>query len=344
MTLLRYPESDRLKALDARLHGHDEYLTDRNLTMIKKLLFTLIGCLVALVLVMVGTYYYFQFSLKELTPEERAKLPGEFVQLDDGVVSYYWKGTENRDIVVLVHGLSTPKFVWDGNVDALTAAGKRVLVYDHLGRGFSDRPDIVYDGELYIRELSNLLDALHVTQPVTLVGYSMGGGNVIGFAARYPERVKKLILIAPAGYVPSYEGLAALIFAPGLGEWLMTMVGKKEMLADILEAVEAGKARPDMVEKFEEQFQYRGYLDSILSTMRNYPMYDLSKEYEKVGRLGIPTFAIWGVDDQVVPFSTAENVKKAIPHIKVFPVDGAGHSVTYAESEKVNEILVGLMK
>ena len=113
---------------------------------------------------MAVTYFYFQFSLKELTPEERAKFPGEFVKLEDGVVSYYWKGPENGNIVVLVHGLSTPKFVWDGNVDALVGAGKRVLVYDHLGRGFSDRPDIVYDGELYIRELSNLLEALHVTQ------------------------------------------------------------------------------------------------------------------------------------------------------------------------------------
>jgi len=306
-------------------------------------MWALIGCIVVLILFMAGSYFYFQFNLKELTPEVRAKLPGKFVQLKDGVVSYYWKGPDNGDIVVLVHGLSTPKFVWDGNVDALVAAGKRVLVYDHLGRGFSDRPDIVYDGDLYIRELLNLLDALHVTQPVNLVGYSKGGGNVIGFAAQYPERVKKLILIAPAGYVPSYEGLAALIFAPGLGEWLMTMVGKKQMLADIVEAVEAGKASPDMIEKFEEQFQYRGYLDSILSTMRNYPMYDLSEPYEKVGSLGIPCFAIWGIDDQVVPFSTSENVKKAIPHIKIFPIEGAGHSVTYAEAAKVNKILIDLL-
>jgi pimeloyl-ACP methyl ester carboxylesterase len=314
------------------------------MTVIKKLFIILTGCVAVLILVMLGTYFYFQFNLKTLTPEERAKFPGEYIQLEDGVISYYWKGPENGDIVVLVHGLSTPKFVWDGNVDALVAAGKRVLVYDHLGRGFSDRPDIVYDGDLYTRELSNLLSALQVTQPVNLVGYSMGGGNVVGFAARYPKKVKKLILIAPAGYVPSYEGLAALIFAPGLGEWLMAMVGKKEMLADIVEAVEAGKARPDMIEKFEEQFQYRGYLDSILSTMRNYPMYDLSEDYEKVGRSRIPTFAIWGTDDQVVPYSTSENVKKAIPHISIFPIEGAGHSVTYAETEKVNKILLKLLR
>ncbi|MBW2176020.1 MAG: alpha/beta hydrolase, partial [Deltaproteobacteria bacterium] len=286
----------------------------------------------------------FQFRLKVLTPEVRANLPGEFVQLEDGVISYYWKGPENGDIVVLVHGLSTPKFVWDGNVEALTAAGNRVLAYDHYGRGFSDRPDIIYDSDLYARELLNLLVALHVTQPVTLVGYSMGGGNVIGFASRYPERVKKLVLIAPAGYVPEYTGLASLVLVPGLGDWLMAMLGKKNVMADIRREVDAGSARADMVEKFEEQFQYRGYLDSILSTMRYYPMNDLSEEYEKVGRLKIPTYAIWGTDDQVVPFSGSDEVRKAIPHVKILPVKGAGHSVTYARAEQVNEILIELLK
>jgi len=115
------------------------------------------------------------------------------------------------------------------------------------------------------------------------------------------------------------------------------------MMADIVEAVEAGKASPDMIEEFEAQFQYRGYLESLLSTMRNYPMYNLSEPSAKVGCLGIPCFALWGVDDQVVPFSTSENVKQAIPHIKIFPIEEAGHSVTYAEATKVNKILIDLL-
>ena len=57
--------------------------------MIKMVLLTLAGCLALLILFMVGSYFYFQFNLKELTPEVRATLPGEFVQLEDGVVSYY---------------------------------------------------------------------------------------------------------------------------------------------------------------------------------------------------------------------------------------------------------------
>jgi hypothetical protein len=62
------------------------------MTVIKKLFIILTGCVAALILVMLGTYLYFQFSLKPLTPEVRAKLPGEFIELEDGVISYYWKG------------------------------------------------------------------------------------------------------------------------------------------------------------------------------------------------------------------------------------------------------------
>jgi hypothetical protein len=78
-----------------------------------------------------GILFYFQFGFKELTPEVRAKYPGDYVQLDDGVVSYYWKGPENGDIVVLVYGLSTPKFMREGNVDVLVAAVNwgRSLIY-----------------------------------------------------------------------------------------------------------------------------------------------------------------------------------------------------------------------
>ncbi len=304
----------------------------------------IVGIIILILVVMIASYFVTVGKLEKMTPEIRKGYPGNSIMLADGVISYYWKGPEDGNIVVLVHGLSTPKFVWDGNVDALTTAGNRVLAFDHLGRGFSDRPDIKYDADHYDRELLGLLDALKVKTPVNLVGYSMGGGNVVGFAARHPSRVNKLILIAPAGYVPKYSGLAALVLIPGLGDWLMTMLGKDAMLDAIRKEVSEGRAMPNMVEQFELQFKYRGYLPSILSTMRHYPMYDLSSDYEKVGKLGIPTFAIWGTEDSIVPFEGVEKVKKAIPQVKVFPIEGAEHSVTFARAAEVNRVLIEVLK
>ncbi len=247
-------------------------------------------------------------------------------------------------IVVLVAGLSTPQFVWDNNVDVLAQAGYRVLTFDHFGRGYSDRPDVIYDREHYNRELLELLNALGLKQPVILVGYSMGGGNVICFSATYPKRVKKLILIAPAGYIPEYSGLASLVLLPVLGDWLMTMLGKDAMLEEIRKDVAAGNGTPNMVQKFEERFQYKGYLPAILSTMRNYPMYDLSKDYEKVGTLGIPTYAIWGTEDKTVPYSGVQKVKGAIPQSEMFIITGGRHSITYANAVKINELILNIIK
>lgn len=300
----------------------------------------LIGLPFLLVLLMVISYFLSQSKLKELTPEIRATLGGESIELEDGVISYYWRGPEDGEVVVLVHGLSTPKFVWNGNVDALALEGYRVLAFDHYGRGFSDRPETKYDSDFYIREILNLLKGLSITEPVTFVGYSMGGGNVISFSAKYPERVKKIIQIAPAGFIPKYSGTAALVLIPVIGDYFMAIMGKEAMLSDIRREVESGNAPADMVELFEEQFKYKGYLPAILSTMRHYPLYNLSKEYETVGKSGIPVYAIWGTDDQVVPFEGSEKVKKAIPHVKIFPVSGANHSVTYARAEEVNRLML----
>lgn len=309
-----------------------------------KILFVVLVLVVGVVIVgMFVTYQLKQGDSVELDSAARAQLPDSFIELEDGVLSYYLRGPEDGEKVVLVHGFSTPKFVWDNNIDVLTGAGYRVLAYDHYGRGFSDRPKITYDQDLYTRELLNLLDALAITEPVTLIGYSMGGGNVIGFAARYPQRVKKLILIAPVGNMPKPSGLMSLGSLPFIGEWLMNVVYREALLDGIRMDEEAGNGTPHMLQNFSAQLHFKGYTDALLSTLRNYPMADLSADYAKVGALGIPVYAIWGTADSTVPFSGAELAKLEIPHLEVFPVEGAEHSVTYSRADLVNSILLDVL-
>ena len=93
-----------------------------------------------------------------------------------GLVRYEWTGPEKGPVVVLVHGFSIPRFVFHRNVDALAQAGYRVLTYDHLGRGESDRPPGPYNADFYDQELLGLLTTLQVKTPIYLLGYSMGGG------------------------------------------------------------------------------------------------------------------------------------------------------------------------
>jgi len=65
----------------------------------------------------------------------------------------------------------------------------RVLRYDLYGRGFSDRPDTVYNQTCFDKQLCELLTALGNDKPINLIGLSMGGAIAIGFADKHPELV-----------------------------------------------------------------------------------------------------------------------------------------------------------
>ncbi len=305
-----------------------------------KIVRIIIYLLIALLIGLVVTYIVATAKLKKLTPEIQKNLPGDFIELEDGVINYCWQGNKNGEKVILVNGLSTPKYVWDEVAQALVKEGYRVLTFDHYGRGFSDRPKTKYNIDFYDRELINLLAALDVNEPINLVGYSMGGGVATVFAGRHPKMVKKLLLVAPAGFLPKPSGLVKMLSAPLIGEWLSAVYGKKSLLMDIKKEVEAGNCSADMVSKFEEQYQYKGYMYSILSTVRNYPLFDLSNEYRKVGMENIPTYSIWGTADQSVPIEGAAKAQAAIPNMKEFILENAEHSMTYARANEVSEILI----
>jgi len=136
---------------------------------------------------------------RPLDDAARAEAPGQFVQLSDGMTHYELAGPEDGPPVTLVHGFSTPAFIWDPAFAALADAGYRVLRYDLFGRGYSDRPDVTYDDALFDRQLAELLDALDFPRPMALAGLSMGGAIVARFTQKRPDQVKSLLLLDPAG-------------------------------------------------------------------------------------------------------------------------------------------------
>ena len=148
-----------------------------------------------------AAYFMALNGLKELDQKARDNLGGLYLHTKQGTLSYTREGPINAPAIILVHGFSTPKFVWEQITPSLVKEGYQVITFDHLGRGFSDRPAGPYNADLYQSEISDLIKGLALETPLTLVGYSMGGANVIDYAAVYPEQIKQLILIAPAGYM-----------------------------------------------------------------------------------------------------------------------------------------------
>ena len=295
--------------------------------------------------------YWGAFLLRrKLDDEARRKLieagkAQRFVWLPDGIAHarYYRAQGSNAasaPIVVLIHGFSTPSFVWHDHIEPLTRAGFRVLTYDHFGRGFSARPRRKYDTGLLDRQLDSLLDAFDLKEPVHLAGYSMGGAVATIFAARHPERVASLTLIAPAGLgVAPQGGAMALLRAPVIGDWLVRIFGPR--LFGKGAAREAANA-PDpagFVNSFRQQLAYRGYGEALLSTIRHYPLSGAIQFYEEAGKAGRPVLVVWGEADSVVPFTHAPKLVNLMPQATLYSYPNIGHDIAYSQAPLVSGLM-----
>lgn len=275
----------------------------------------------------------------------RAAMQGKtFLALPEGVTHYTWHGPASGNIVVLVHGFSTPSWVWEKQVPALVEAGHRVLTYDLYGRGLSDRPHVDYNADLYDRQLVALLDTLEVKTPVDIVGLSMGGAITIRFCDRHPERVKRFALIAPAGMGASLPAATRLLAVPGLGPWAMKAFGDRILMGQIKEFL---LTRPDLApviaKRYQEQMQYKGYKNALRSTLLHMSLGGMEEEYKRVGQRGLPSALFWGTRDQIVPYALHEKVRASLPGGKFHSIEGAGHGVNLEEPEKINPALVAFL-
>jgi len=277
-----------------------------------------------LVLIAAGFVLGWRIDMLELDDAARAaNAPGQFVALSDGKAHYQWHGPEDGAVTVLVHGFSTPSFVWLGILQPLTEAGLRVLTYDHFGRGWSDRPKVANDADLFDRQLVELLASQDVGEPFNLVGYSMGGAISVNFLARHPGRAKRLALISPVGF-PDPRGTLSKLIA------LTNLTGPKP----------AQTALPDIFDRYIQQASYKGYLRSLISTSRHFPLTDTQTSYAAVGAQSLPVAAIWGERDTVAPYANAELLARAIPRAEFTTIEGGPHSITYTEADKVAAALI----
>lgn len=285
------------------------------------------------------------WSTKDLQPLDeaaRGQADGAFVTLTDGQLHYRVDGPEDGPVLVMVHGFSTPNFIFEQNVDALAAAGFRVLRFDHFGRGWSDRPKAKYDVDFYDRALIEFMDAMGLTEPVGLVGLSMGGPITAEFTARHADRVRKLFLFVPAGFdlASTDSGAAKLLQVPVVGDWLWNLIGKGTLLGDRQYEESALAPENRLMGDVTQQMTYKGYLPALLSSLRHMPMVGREETFAQVRKAGVPVMAVFGDDDATVLVSSAAKLQAQIPSADVRVLAGAGHGLNYQRHQEVNPMLI----
>ena len=296
-----------------------------------------------LFLCIMGPYVY---KTSKLTPIKDSDLPsyGQWAQLSDGNIFFRWFEPEQvtkAEPVILVHGFSTPQFVWDGMVQFITNQGFRVLVYDHFGRGYSERPSGPYNKELFVRSLHELIASQDIQTKIHLVGYSMGGPIVGYFATEYPALVASTSFIAPAGLMVEANGINPLAIAPYIGEWFLHVFGNiasryqdREDTSDPFSL-----STKDFLNLIEIQTNYEGFYESLLSTYRNFNLFNTQAMYERLGSFNFPTQIIWGTNDSVVLYSGNEALLNYLPQATLVTIEGGKHSITYKEPTRVGQAL-----
>ena len=273
-----------------------------------------------------------------LDDDARADAPGAFIDLKHGRTHYRYFGPQSAPLAVCVHGLTTPSFVFEALADGLVAKGYRVLVYDHYGRGFSDRPTAAQDSAFFVSHLNELLEALGETESVLLIGYSMGGAISTAYTAAFEERVQRLVLLAPAGMGHQLGPIAKIIrMVPGLGGWFfMASYGRSHRKGTEKERT-LNSAVPFVVDRQQRELQYRGFLPSVLSSLRNGLRAHSKADHQSIHAAGTRVTAIWGAADDVIPLYCKDKMAGWNPAAEQVVVPEAGHSLPYTHPDAVLE-------
>ena len=265
-------------------------------------------------------------------------------QADGEVVNIYYEELGKGKNVVFIHGWPLSGAMWEYQITQLPQQGMRCITYDRRGFGNSDKPAGPYDYNTLAADLKAVLDGLDL-QDVTLVGFSMGGGEIAKYFSLYGgARVTKVVLIsAVVPYMLQTEdnpdGVEQEVF-DGMA---------KQMIDD----------RPGFLENFNNDFFGVSMLshpvsDAFLQHCINAAMIsspiatlDCAKSFsttdfrDDVLKINVPTLIIHGDADQIVPIApTGNRSANLIPGAKYVIYEGEPHGLWFTSKERLNQDLI----
>ncbi|MCU1405068.1 MAG: bromoperoxidase [Glaciihabitans sp.] len=250
--------------------------------------------------------------------------------------------------VILIHGWPLSGESWSEQVPALQEAGYRVVTYDRRGFGRSDKPKTGYSYDTLTEDLHALLTELDLND-VTLIGFSMGGGEVARYFSKYGT-----------------ERLHSVVFASAVPPFMLQSPGNPDGPLPASQAAKMAAGLTADEDAFYDDFVTQFYsVDGVLKVTeeQRQEAITLAKQSSKVPALAamtsfgstdfredlplvtVPTLVIHGDGDGTVPFEgSGARTHAAIPGSELVLIAGAPHGVTVSHAAEWNSAVLEFLK
>lgn len=259
----------------------------------------------------------------------------------------YFKDWGNGKPVLFSHGWPLDGDMWDTQLNFLAENGYRVIAFDRRGFGRSDQPWEGYNYDTFASDINDLINHLDL-QNVTLVGFSMGGGDVTRYINNYgSERVDSLVLLGAVtpifGKTADYPtGVDSSVFE-GIRQGLRK--DRAQFISDFAVPFYGTNAGQTVSAGVLTQTLNIALLASLKGTIDCVTAFAETDFRPDMKKIDVPTLVIHGSNDQVVPFETTGKVAAGMikdAQLKVY--DNAPHGFAVTHAEQLNADLLAFLK
>jgi non-heme chloroperoxidase len=268
-------------------------------------------------------------------------------QENSGSIELYYEDHGSGRPVVLIHGYPLSGRAWDKQVPVLLDDGRRVITYDRRGFGKSSQPTGGYDYDTFAADLHTLLETLDL-RDVTLVGHSMGTGEVTRYLGRFGSaRVSSGVLVSP---IPPFllqatdnpEGLPASIFDGFIQAARSDAPAWMKGFLDTFYNID--KFRGTLVS--EQAYQASWNLAasaSATAAVACIPTWETDFRAD-LPRIDVPMLVIQGDADRVLPYpKTGQRLPGMIKDLQMVVIEDGPHAIAWTHAEQVNAALLKFM-
>ena len=243
-------------------------------------------------------------------------------------------------VVVLLHGFPLDRSMWSNQRSSIGAI-YRVILPDLRGHGSSAAPDGIYTVDDMADDVLELLDALQIVEPVVLGGLSMGGYVALSIAARYPERIKALILMDTRSAGDSAEAART---REALADQVESSGETSGVVASMLPRLFARQTfehQPGVVARTHDRMA-RTPSRAVAGTLRGLAI--RPDRTANLADIGVPTLVLTGAEDAVIPLEESEAMARQIPGARFVVIPDAGHLAPLENPREVDRAILEFLE